>query len=61
MLFIVEAVIVFFTDLIKRPFIKSAQQNKVLFFEFVFIFFFGLYPGSSWRHIHANAKTVDNY
>jgi hypothetical protein len=43
LLFIAEGVIVFLTDLIKKPFIKSKEQNKVLFFEFVFIFFFGFF------------------
>ena len=43
LLFISEGIIVFFTDLIKKPFIRSKEQNKVLFFEFVFIFFFGFF------------------
>jgi hypothetical protein len=43
LLFIAEGVIVFLTDVIKKPFIKSKEQNKVLFFEFVFIFFFGFF------------------
>jgi hypothetical protein len=43
LLFIAEGVIVFCTDLLKRPFINSNEQKKVLFFEFVFIFFFGFF------------------
>jgi len=43
LLFIAEAVIVFLMDLIKRPYMKQKEHQKVLFFEFVFIFFFGFF------------------
>jgi len=42
-LFIAEAVIVFFTDVVKRFFGISKKFKQVLFFEFVFIFFFGFF------------------
>jgi hypothetical protein len=40
LLFIVEAAVVFLMDLIKRPWV-SKKYSKALFFEFVFIVFFG--------------------
>jgi len=43
LLFIAEAVIVFFTDIVKRFFGISKKFKQVLFFEFVFIFFFGFF------------------
>ncbi|MEI7435910.1 MAG: DUF6498-containing protein [bacterium] len=43
LLFIVEGVIVFLTDLIKRVFKPEDKQNGVLFFEFVFISGFGFF------------------
>lgn len=43
MLFIIEGAIVFIMDLIKRPWVKVKEQKKILFFEFVFITFFGFF------------------
>ncbi len=42
-LFVVEGIIVFLMDLLKRPFMKIKDESKILFFEFVFIFFFGFF------------------
>jgi len=42
-LFVVEGVVVFLMDLLKRPFMKIKDESKILFFEFVFIFFFGFF------------------
>jgi len=44
LLLVCEGVIVFFSDLVKRGLGRiAAKQRPVLFFEFVFIFFFGFF------------------
>ncbi|HNW60868.1 MAG TPA: DUF6498-containing protein [bacterium] len=43
LLFIIEGAIVFIMDLIKRPWVKVKEKKKVLFFEFIFITFFGFF------------------
>lgn len=42
-LFIAEAVVVFFTDVIKYGLQPKKKSRAILFFEFVFIFFFGFF------------------
>ncbi len=43
LLFIIEGVVVLIMDLIKRPYVTSKERGKVLFFEIVFIIFFGFF------------------
>ncbi|HOT95739.1 MAG TPA: DUF6498-containing protein [bacterium] len=43
LLFIIEGAIVFLMDLVKRPWVKVKEKKKILFFEFVFITFFGFF------------------
>jgi len=43
LLFIIEGAIVFIMDLVKRRWVTTKEKGKVLFFEFVFITFFGFF------------------
>jgi hypothetical protein len=43
LLFIIEGAIVFIMDLIKRRWVTVKEKQKILFFEFVFIKFFGFF------------------
>ncbi|HOZ22755.1 MAG TPA: DUF6498-containing protein, partial [bacterium] len=43
LLFIIEGAIVFIMDLVKRRWVTTKEKEKVLFFEFVFITFFGFF------------------
>jgi len=43
LLFIIEGAIVFIMDLVKRRWVTTKEREKVLFFEFVFITFFGFF------------------
>lgn len=43
LLFIAEATVVFFTDVIKYLLQPKKKSRSILFFEFVFIFFFGFF------------------
>ena len=43
LLFIIEWAIVFIMDLVKRRWVTTKEKGKVLFFEFVFITFFGFF------------------
>ncbi len=43
LLFIIEGVVVLIMDLIKRPYVTSKERGKVLFFEVLFISFFGFF------------------
>jgi len=43
LLFIAEAIVVFFTDVIKYILQPKKKSRGILFFEFVFIFFFGFF------------------
>ncbi len=43
LLFIIEGAIVFIMDLVKRRWVTTKEKEKILFFEFVFITFFGFF------------------
>jgi len=43
LLFVIEGVVVLIMDLIKRPYVTTQERGKILFFEIVFILFFGFF------------------
>lgn len=61
LLFIVEGVIVLFTDVIKRLLHVQKAARGVLFFEFVFIFFFGMFAILIFGRDENSADLVETF